>query len=163
MFLYFCPDPTICLSLCLSPPPPLPHCAEQPGAMAAEKVTWGIFSGVCHAGRVSHCQGDFVSGWWWGVASCGATICFSSALWLDEIITRLIITRLFEFVLWCVCNRVGITTTNLCSLNLCLVLGGSVFPSSLFWVSFPHVKTQASLFNSVPLWHLNSGKSFVCT
>lgn len=43
--LYLCPDPPICLSL---PPSPHPtHCADkQPGAMAAEEVTCGIFSGV---------------------------------------------------------------------------------------------------------------------
>ncbi len=48
----FLPQPSLSLLVSLS----FPHCADkQPGAMAAEEVTCGIFSGVlfCHAGRVS--------------------------------------------------------------------------------------------------------------
>lgn len=46
-FATLVPDPTFCLSLCLSP---YPRCADkQPGAMAAEEVMCGIFSRILFA------------------------------------------------------------------------------------------------------------------
>lgn len=59
LFPTLVPAPTPCLSLCLS----FPYCADkQPGAMAAEEVTCGIFSGVLlamPAVSLSEAEGGF--------------------------------------------------------------------------------------------------------
>ncbi len=79
LFPTLVPDPTLCLSLCLLPS--LCWQAARSYGRRRGNVWRFLWGSVCHASRVSLRS--------WGRSQCGVTICFSSVLWLNEIIFML--------------------------------------------------------------------------